>query len=169
MLEKEHQEAHARRLYSKLESRERMQNLLRAAQPMRERPELARLRDYLFQWASYERGYQEKLHIGSSSPFANQPTAVREAGEYLERSDRMAMNVIDAAVLGLVLLPDGWFMHAAVRARYLGEGISKNSGLAIRVYRGGAFREISFVEADMFADRAEEALIPMVRKHLPLV
>lgn len=168
-MENKGKEAVTHRLYRKLESRERLRNLLRDAQPMRERPELARLRDYLSQWASYERGYQEKLHIHSSSPFANQPTAVREAGEYLERSDRMAMNVIETAVLGLVLLADGWFMHAAIRARYLEEGVSKTPGEGIRVYRAGKFRSLTSEEGEMFADRGEEALIPMVRKHLPLI
>lgn len=149
--------------------------LLAAAAPMKERPELARLRDYLRQWAAYERGYREFLGAESAEPLAHQPTSASAAGEYLERSDRMAMQAIQLCVDGLLTIPDGLKMVAALRLRYLNEGVKieaaawKAGDKVVRVFRSNRLAGFSTARVDELADLAEDTLIPWVRRRgLPL-
>lgn len=158
-----------RSLFRKLESRSRLMGLLSDAKPARERPELARLRDYLTQWASYERGYRENLGAESAEPLAHQPTCASAAGEYLERSDRMAMQTIDTCVTGLAELPEGVKMVAALRIRYLNEIMTLEIGRLVAVFRSNRLAGASQARVDELADSAEDILIPWVRRRgLPL-
>ena len=169
LMEKNEKEGTVRQLYRRLVGRERMTALLDTAQPMAERAELARLRDYLRQWAAYERGYAENLGIGSAEPLARQPTSAGCATDYLERADRWAMQVIEAAMDDLSVLPNGLKMRAALRLRYLCEGLERAAGVPLRVYRMHRLAGLSIEQVDRLADQAEEAMIPGVRRRgLPL-
>jgi hypothetical protein len=79
------------------------------------------------------------------------------------------MAVIDASIDDLTALPDGMTMRAALRVRYLNEGIAPTGELRIRVFRSGRLQGMSLEEADRLADAAENCLIPITkRRGLPL-
>ena len=116
-----------------------------------------------------ERGYAENLGIGSAEPLARQPTSAGCATDYLERADRWAMQVIEAAMDDLSVLPNGLKMRAALRLRYLCEGLERAAGVPLRVYRMHRLAGLSIEQVDRLADQAEEAMIPGVRRRgLPL-
>ena len=157
------------RLLRRLETRERFRQMLAEAKPSTERQDIARLKDYLTQWAAYERGYRESLGVDSAEPLAHQPTSASAAGEYLERSDRMAMQTIETCVADLITLPEGSKMIAAVRLRYLHEGIEKDAGRPVRVFRNHRLAGLTSEQVEALADRAEEAMVPWAkRRGLPL-
>ena len=155
----------------RLEGRNRLLALARdARESVTENPELERLKVYLLDWAvrqvpltAARKDFSESClaqYMKSDSP---------ELSELLGASDAWAMEVIDASVSDLLTLPRGVEMHAALRARYLNEGFSKATGMNIRVFRSGRLQYLTALEADVLADAAEIALIPITKKRrLPL-
>jgi hypothetical protein len=174
-IEKDHdatitRDAMERRTLARLEVRNR---LLKLAAEATEKPEgdreLERLRAYLLEWAAG----QGKFSAGpghAKSQLADYARSSRVyASDWLEDSDGWAMAIIDTAVGDLAKKDDGVAMQAALRLRYLQEGITNEKGLRIRVFRSGRLQNVSMEDADRLADRAENALLPMVKvKGLPL-
>ena len=155
----------------RLEGRERLLALARAARESKsENPELERLKAYLLEWATRQVPLGAARKDRSESCLADfMKTDSPELSELLGSSDNWAMEVIDASVSDLLSLPRGVEMHASLRARYLNEGFSKAAGMSIRVFRSGRLQHLSAIEADVLADDAEIALIPIVKKRrLPL-
>lgn len=159
-----------RRAIGKLEIRQRYDRLMAVADAARPKnPELERLRCYLLDWARAQRDYKTGPKSAGSvlGSLIKSPNIF--ASDLLGESDGWAMSVIDAAVSDLVTLPEGLQMQAALRARYLNEVLSDEAGMRVRVFRSGRLEHLSLMEADALADRAELAMIPMVkRKDLPL-
>lgn len=157
------------KLMRRLECRNRMMDMLERAGPQRPPTDIERLRMYLVQWADWERGSFEKLGAGVSDPLAHQPSSANTASDYLERADRWAMGVIEAAIDDLLKNQDGALLRAALRLRYLHEGLERAAGQPIRVYRHNRLAGFSLEDIDRMADRAEADLVPLVRKRsLPL-
>lgn len=172
-MQKEQKDTLLLKLLHKLNARERLKNLAAAISPVRTASdrELERLRAYLYAWADCQRDYHMKLGAASGSVFSLYLKGRSvNATDWLEQSDGWAMSIIDASMDDLIALPDGWRMRAALRCRLLAEGLLKNGkGMSVRVFRNGQMQSMSIEEADALADRAEDALVPIVkRKGLPL-
>lgn len=130
---------------------------------------LDRLRQYLLMWANRQKFHGQQQGYPGSSPFAPELSNATTASEYFDRADNWAMVVMDTSMDDLVKRTDGWLMRAALRVRYLSEGISKEAGTSVRVLRHGRLAHLSLIEADALADRGELELIPIARgRGLPL-
>jgi hypothetical protein len=162
----------AAKLYARLQSRDRLQKMAAEARAVELTPqqrEIGRLKEYLLMWAERQDLWGPKLKLKSHTSFADQPTNATSASEYYERSDAWARAVIDTSIGDLPELPDGDRMQAALRCRYLNEGLSMATGFQIRVLRMRRLEQLTVKEVDDLADRAELALIPIVkRRELPL-
>lgn len=132
--------------------------------------ELDRLRAYLIEWASRQVEITAARKETSESCLtqfmkSDSPTIT----ELFSHSDDWAMGVIDAAIADLLKLKDGLEMHASLRVRYLNEGLTKEAGMRVRVFRSNRLQHLTLAEADALADRAESALVQSVKqKGLPL-
>jgi len=128
-----------------------------------------RLRDYLLEWSQHQHSYGTKPKNANASTLADfVKSGYRGVEEHLE-TNGWAMSIIDTSIDDLISLPNGGSMRAALRVRYLNEGIAPTGELRIRVFRSGRLQGMSLEEADRLADAAELALIPMViRRGLPL-
>jgi hypothetical protein len=132
--------------------------------------ELDRLRAYLLEWAQHQTTITAARRERNESCLASfmkadSPTA----SALLGGSDAWAMQVIDASITDLIELEHGVEMHAALRVRYLNEGLTKEVGMRVRVFRSNRLQHLSLEEADAFADKAEIALKSIVKKRfLPL-
>jgi hypothetical protein len=85
------------------------------------------------------------------------------ASEYLESSDRWAMEIVDTAIDDLATRPDGVVMRTALRNRLLNETVGA------RVFRYIRLAEMSTEAIDALADRAEREMVLICkRKGLPL-
>lgn len=169
-MEKKNKEGDAVRLWRKLEGRNRLTALAAESAPVSAvARELQRLQAYLLRWATYQKPV-ESARAESEIPLAAYlKDDTREASDWLGGSDAWAMAIVDTAIDGLSTGPDGLLMRAALRARYLNEGVSRDAGVAVRVFRSGRLQHMSLLEADALADRAEAELVPIVkRKGLPL-
>jgi hypothetical protein len=157
------------------EGRDRLRRLAEEGMPERtkEQAELERLREYLVMWARNE--MSTRLHLGAPEgvPYLDSIRGTIDGyatgQDYDERLDRWARDIIDTSIDDLMELPDGELMRAALRARYLNEGVSRDAGFAVRVFRMKKLEHLSLVQADILADRAEQALIPVLkRRGIPL-
>jgi hypothetical protein len=160
-------DASSRKLLHKLEARARLMSLAdgRAASDLTpERRELLRLREYLLEWKALSRSVpaapgragQRRLHGGVDR-------GVSTASEWLERSDRWAMEVIERAIEDLRKHADGEAMRAALMVRVL------NVSIPAKVFRHGRLQKLTPAEADAMADRAELAMVGIVKVYgLPL-
>lgn len=153
------------KLFRRLQARERLHQL--ADNPDPKTPEdiaLERLRAYLRDWrGSQPAGFGPGGESGST--LGDLVKGSPEAMEMLAESDGWAMAVIDASVDDLTGVPEvGALMRAALRVRWLNEGVSKTGEIKIRVFRSGRLQALSLIECDELADRAERALLPIVRR-----
>lgn len=138
--------------------------------------ELERLKLYLIDWAEYEEIYRPALGTGGMVSWAKGYISEGYEGGYLvdqgapERKITWACGVIDACAEDIRRMPDdGPALYCALRMRYMNEGVSRRAGMDVTVIRSGRLSAISFMEASALADRAEQLLIPLVkRKGLPL-
>lgn len=150
------------KLFRKLVARDRLMTMAAEAaqKPLtREAWELQRLKGYLHEWADFQERYRAYLGTGRVCAFAAGNTnPIWEAMEYLEISQRQAMADVGAAIEDLSVLPDGIAMRAALRIRLLHEAVGA------KVYRHGRLTELRPSEVEGLADRAELALIPMLKK-----
>ena len=142
-------------------------------QRTKEQAELERLREYLRRWARNERSTRPNLGAPDGVPYLDSIKGTIDSyvtgQDYDDRLDRWARDIIDTSIDDLMELPDGEFMRAALRARYLNEGVSREVGFAVRVFRMKKLEHMSLLEADALADRAELALIPALkRRGIPL-
>lgn len=157
-------------LFRKLRGRERLEALAEeGVQKTQFERELERLKSYLLEWSQRQKGAysQESQAVSSLSQYIK--SASPSATELFEASDGWAMTVIDAAIDSLSTLEDGLLMRSALRVRYLNEGLAPGGEIKIQVFRSGRLAEISLLECDELADKAESALVPMVKKRgLPL-
>lgn len=163
-------ELQARRLFRKLEVRERFREMMQAivgATLSREDRELQRLQEYLLDWSRHQK--HKGLGLGLARMDVLQSPQSKDAGDLLASSDGWAMSVVDACVDDLCRLPGGMDLRSALRVKYLNEGVSREAGRQIRVFRSGRLASMSMIEVDELAGKAEKSLIPMVkRKGLPL-
>lgn len=162
---------HDRRVLRKLEVRERLMAMLQKAtmaHSTQDERELQRLRDYLLEWASVQK--DKDMGLGVSMSRALQSSGSKDATELFAESDGWAMVIVSTAVEDLrSIKPDGFDLYAALRCRYLNEGLSREAGMSVRVFRHNRLKALSLIEVDKLADRAELALLPIVKKrHLPL-
>jgi hypothetical protein len=161
----------AHRVLRRLAGRERLQALARAVTGRAENPEHQRLCAYLEDWSSHQLAVAYKPNQGFSHCTLAQYMKAdsQSVTEHLAPSDAWAMQVIDASIDDLIALEDGAMMRSALRVRYLNEGLTREAGMRVRVFRSNRLVEISMEEADALADRGELALIPIVKKKgLPL-
>lgn len=156
------QKAGAAKLFRKLAARDRLMRMAAEAKgsPLsREAWEIQRLRGYLAEWGEFQERYRAYLGSGRVVSFAAGNTnPIWEAMEYLEISQKQAMADIGAAIEDLSILPDGAAMRAALRIRLLNETVGA------KVFRSGRLATLNPGEVDGLADRAELALIPMLKK-----
>lgn len=153
----------------RLRGAERLKQLAAESAPSTENPELARLKGYLVRWAHHQHAYRAGPERVGNSWLADYCKSRGQTASELMDSDGWAMSIIDAAIIDLSVQPDGVLMRAALRVRYLNEGITPQGELRIRVFRHGRLEGMSVEEADRLADAGELALIPLVkRKGLPL-
>lgn len=132
--------------------------------------EIERLRAYLLDWSWRQKEYGPRLGIAGSCLEEYMKSASPTAIELFSKSDGWAASVIEASIDDLIGVPQGTLMRAALRVRYLNEGLSREPGeMKIRVFRAGRLTGLSLEETDALADRAETLLIPIVkRRGLPL-
>lgn len=155
------------RLFRQLRGRARLHDLADTAPAYKSDEELAldRMRVYLRDWRARQGdGYTSG---GSEESFlAEFAKSSREAMELLAESDGWAMAVIDASVDDIAGIedPEAGLMRAALRVRWLNEGLSKTGEIKIRVFRSGRLQGLSLEECDRLADRAERELLPIVRR-----
>ena len=164
-------EKQERRLFRKLEGRARLQALAAAAQPSALNPELQRLQAYLLDWALHQAEIGHGARRGPSGCTLAQfmKSDGESASKHLDSSYAWAFSVLDAAMDDLLEQSNGALKRAALRVRYLNEGILPGDKIKIRVFRHNRLSNISLEEVDALADEAENALIPMVkRRGLPL-
>jgi hypothetical protein len=148
--------------------RERLRSLAKVCGLLPENRELDRLRVYLLEWSQHQYAYSTKPRGLNDSLADYVKSGRRSASEFLD-TDGWAMSIIDTSINDLIALPDGTLMRAALRVRYLNEGIAPTGELRIRVFRSGRLQSMSLEEADRLADTAETSLIPIVkRRGLPL-
>lgn len=163
-------EAEEHRQLRRIRVRERLQQSARdsipATQAERER---ARLRVYLGDWAASQGKVQQKLSAAGSSLSEYMKSSSPTMTELLGASNAWALGVVDVAIDELMELPQGSDMRAALRVRWLNEGVSKAAQAEIRVFRSGRLALMTLDQVDDLADQAERALIPICkRKGLPL-
>lgn len=159
-------EAQERRLFQKLQARERLRALLPvdAVELSQEARELVRLkRDYLPQWAAVGWGSAVGKGLPGEAPMVGfmRPTASWELEQRgWEEADAWACNLIESAINEItVRLP---LARAALTVRYL-----NSNGPS--VYRSGRLTQLSQAEIEDLCDAAERLLVPVVkRKGLPL-
>lgn len=167
----EQKEKLAHRLFRKLQGRERLQGLAAAAQPSKENPELERLKAYLLDWSLHQAEVWRKTNGSHSQSTLAQfmKSDGQSAIKHLDSSYAWAFSLIDAALDDLLALKEGVLMRAAIRVRYLNEGIDPGGERKIRVFRSNRLQLISIEEVDRLADDGENSLISIVkRRGLPL-
>lgn len=131
--------------------------------------ELDRLRGYLLDWARSQRSYSAQPKGPEGSFLADYVKSGRPSVNESLSITGWAMQILDASIDDLLALPNGQSMRAALRVRYLNEGIAPTGELRIRVFRSGRLQGMSLEEADRLGDCAEIALIPITkRRGLPL-
>jgi hypothetical protein len=162
-------------MVDRAEGRERLMRLAEEGdgQRTREQAELERLREYLRMWARAERSETELLQAPSAVPYLDSIRGTIDgyatSQDYDERLDRWAREILETAIDNLMELPDGADMRAALRVRYLNEGLSREAGFRIRVFRHRKLESLTLIAVDVLADMAEQALIPMLKRSgLPL-
>lgn len=172
-LDEEARRAKERTQMRRLRGRERLIELASQSAPPTDpvERELQRLHVYLKDWQEHQHRYRGAPSEGCGSTLAQfVKDSTQTAGGMLEQSDGWAMAVIDASIVDLhALQPDGGMLHAALRVRWLNEGLSRGSDTRVRVFRSGRLQHVSLEAADALADRAELALLAIVkRRGLPL-
>lgn len=160
-----------RTMFRRLRGRERLMRLAAESVPKtREELELERLKSYLLEWADRQKHAYGTRGSADSCLSEYTKSGSPSASELFEQSTGWAMAILDASMDDLIAIkPDGALMRPALRVRYLSEGIAPGGELKIRVFRSGRLEGLSAVAADVLADRAEKALIPITkRRGLPL-
>lgn len=157
-------EAAQRRLFRKLEQRNRLMRLADAGGPARtrEQREIEALKSYIDQWCRWmASGVASSSDFPGSSSFAEPGRSWEHAIlDPLDTPNIWAIKIVDAAMTELAGLPDGMRMRAALKVRWLNE-----------VMNAVVFRHsrIATSEIDDLADAGERAMIPLVkRRGLPL-
>lgn len=123
---------------------------------------LARVRDYLREWADWQASYfPTQLTGGRGAGWVSSQSSATSASEYLERADELAMRAVNLAVEeGLALYPDGVAMRIALRVRWLNEKVGAS------VFRAS---RLAGRNTDDLADRAERTMVELLeRRGLPL-
>ena len=154
----------------RLKVRERLQqSAAESVPPTQEQRELQRLLVYLGDWAASEENVQPKLGTSGSSLADYAKSSSPTMTQLLSSSNAWALGIIDASIADLLGMIDGTKMRAALRVRWLNEGLVREAGIQIRVFRSGRLTSMTMEEVDELADRAERALVPICkRKGLPL-
>lgn len=154
-------EAQARRLYAKLESRARLQNLAAESTPYSAfEKALARLKgEYLPIWSAFAMGSAEGKGLPGESPMVDfmRPVAnwEKDAGA---APDPQVCNAIEWALNELSAdLP---LARASLTVRYM-------NAKGPSVYRSGRLTELSTHEIEDVADDAERRLVPLVGRKMP--
>jgi hypothetical protein len=157
-------------LFRKLRGRARLEALAaEGVQKTQFERELEHLKSYLVEWSQRQKGAYAPESQATSSLSQYVKSASPSASELFEASDGWAMTVIDAAIDSLSALADGSLMRSALRVRYLNEGLMPGDDMKIQVFRSGRLQEMSLMECDELADKAEISLVPMVKQRgLPL-
>jgi hypothetical protein len=160
-------DASSRKLLHKLEARARLMSLAdqsRFADLPPEHREKLRLREYLLEWKAYLESYRPRLGAPDSANFlVGADRGVSTASEWLERSDRWAMEIIERSIDDLRKRTDGEAMRAALLVRLL------NVSIPAKVFRHGRLQKLTPEEVESMADRAEEAMVAIVKLYgLPL-
>lgn len=126
--------------------------------------ELGQLRRYLAEWVEWQWQWRPALGFPGVCGFARgAKTETSSASEYLERSDKWAMELIDAAIDDLMRRPDGPAMRCALRATLLNEAVG------VKVFRHGRLMEMTPEDVELLADRAEREMVLICKaKGLPL-
>lgn len=154
-------------MFRKLESRARLMSLAERARGIelsQEQREIQRLREYLLEWKAYLEAYGPRLGAPDSAGFlAGVDRGCRTASEWLGRSDRWAMEVIERSVEDLRKHPDGEAMRAALLVRLL------NLSIPATVFRHGRLGKLAPEEVEGLADKAELTLVGIAKVYgLPL-
>jgi hypothetical protein len=133
-------------------------------EPSPEQRELGRLREYLLEWKQYLEQYRPRLGAPDSAGFlVGADRGVTTASDWLARSDKWAMEIIERSIDDLRKHPDGEAMRASLLVRVL------NVSIPAKVFRHGRLQKLTTDEVDRTADRAELALIRIVKVYgLPL-
>ena len=164
-------EARALRQMRKIQEKERLRNLLLVARCGSViDAEILRLHEYLYEWAHHQADYRLTNGARGESCLAKyMKSSSPTMSELLDKSNGWAMSVVDSSIDDLVELQDGMLMRSALRVRWLNEGVSRDAGVRVRAFRSGRMQSMSMMQVDALADRAELALVPIVkRKGLPL-
>lgn len=120
--------------------------------------ELQRLRAYLLEWKEYLAAYRPRLGApGTAGYLVGSDSSVSTASEWLERSDRWAMDLIERAIEDLRKRFEGEAMRAALLVRLL------DLAIPAKVFRHGRLGGMTALEVDTYADRAELELIRIVK------
>lgn len=161
-------DAQERKLFDRLQARARLLELAEVAKSARRLPQeeqdVQRVRQYLFEWRAHVESFRMRLGFPSTCSWASKCTEeIRTATEWLERSDKWAMDQVDQAVMeDLLRHEDGEAMRAAILNRLL------NHAMPARVLRSGRLIGVAIGEVDALADRAERVLVDILKtRHLP--
>lgn len=148
------------KILAKLEARDRLRVMAEAAREPHDSEaerELVVLRSYLLAWKTHQEAYRPRFGFPSSSTFAHHEGPGRTASEYLEVSDRWAMDLIEHSMEDLAKKPDGLAMVCALRVRLLNEAVKA------KVFRHGRLAELEPGEIDGLADAGERELVVIVK------
>lgn len=156
-------EAAERRLFRKLEQRNRLMGLAeREVAPKRlEQRKIEALKSYIDQWATWMQRDRSGLELPHSAPFVEQGRSWEHSIlDPLDCPNVWAIKIVEAAMNELACHPEGMRMRHAIRVRWL------NEHLDAKVFRSS---RLHGWETDDLADAGEVALIPLVeRRGLPL-
>jgi hypothetical protein len=155
-------EAAERRLFRKLQQRERLRRLSDTdARKTAAQREIEALKSYIDQWRLWMQRDGPGLELPHSAPFVEEGrTWAHSILDPLDTPNMWAIKIIDSSMNELAVLPGGMQMRHALKIRWL------NEYLDCSVFRSS---RISQDQVDDLADAGERALIPMVkRRGLPL-
>jgi hypothetical protein len=113
-----------------------------------EQREIERLRAYLLDWSWRQKEYGPSLGIAGSCLEQYMKSSSPTALELFSKSDGWAALVVETAMDDLIEEANGVLMRAALRVRYLNEGIAPGEGFKIRVFRHGRLLGLSLMECD---------------------
>jgi len=162
------QAANQHRTARRLKAVARLQALLAHAVGMEttEERELRRLHEYLLMWKRWTENWEPRLGFPKTVPYVDlmRPSISMDLPrEGEEKPDPWAMNIMDTSIDELGKLEDGMAMRAALRVRML------NEAYGIHVFRHGRLQKLKPEDVDELADRAEAALVPIIKaKGIPL-
>lgn len=156
-------EAAERRLFRKLQERDRLERLasVPGARKTATQLEIEALKCYIDQWVRWMQRDSSGLELPHSSSFVEPGRSWEHCMlDALDTPNMWAIKIIDAAMNELATVPGGMQMRHAMRIRWL------NQQLDCEVFRSS---RLTPEQVDDLADAGERALVPMVKRHgLPL-